>query len=236
MLNQRDPASSPARAIHWSRSRAAAPLLTAARAASRPAAKASSKLAGAGDAVARGERAGGVGQDGVEDRAGLACDDGTDNLRVVAGVPAGQVAGPRAAEPEPGGVEGSLADAFPAGGPEVGGVGGGDLVDPVVAAHDECGGSALGEHGGQDRGEGEAGAADQGGAGAGWVGQRGQVVDRGRDAEGTADGGCVAEAAMVVGGEGEADSDLVDAPGDLGGGEVERDAEGFEDVGGPALA
>ena len=41
---------------------------------------------------------------------------------------------------------------------------------------------------------------------------------------------------MVAGGEGEADADLVDAPGDLVGVWVQRDAEGFEDVGGPSLA
>ena len=70
----------------------------------------------AGRAAAGGERSGGVGQDGVEGRAGLAADDGADDLGVVGGV-AGQVAGPGTAEPEPGGVEGSLADAFPAGGP-----------------------------------------------------------------------------------------------------------------------
>lgn len=105
-----------------------------------------------------------------------------------------------------------------------------------MPAHDEGGGAAPGEHGGQDRGHCEAGAADQGGAGAGGVGQRGQVVDRGRDAEGAPDGRGVPQAVMVVRGEGEPDAGLGDAPGDLGGVQVQGDAERLDDVGGPALA
>ena len=46
-------------------------------------------------------------------------------------------------------------------------------------------------------------------AGAGGVGQRGHVVDRGRDAEGASDGCCVPKAVIVVRGEGEADADAV---------------------------
>jgi hypothetical protein len=90
---------------------------------------------------------------GVEDGTGLAFSDGADDLGVVGGVPAGQVAGPGAPQPEPGGVEGRLVDAFGRCGPQVGGGGGGDLVQPVVPAHDEGGGAAPGEYGGQDRGE-----------------------------------------------------------------------------------
>jgi hypothetical protein len=41
---------------------------------------------------------------------------------------------------------------------------------------------------------------------------------------------------MVVRGEGEADADLGDAPGNLSGAEVQRDAQCLDDVGGPALA
>ena len=53
----------------------------------------------AGCAAAGGERSGGVGQDGVEGRAGLAADDGADDLGVVGGVAAGQVAAPGTAKP-----------------------------------------------------------------------------------------------------------------------------------------
>ena len=160
------------RAIHWSRSLAAAPAADSGSRFIQAGREGVVEISCASRAVTRGERAGGVGQDRVEGGAGLACGDGADDLGVVWGVPAGQVAGPGSPQPEPGGVEGHLADAVPAGGPHAGRAGGGDLVQPVVAAHDEGGGAALGEHGGQDRGESEAGAADQGGSGAGGVGQR----------------------------------------------------------------
>jgi hypothetical protein len=64
-------------------------------------------------AVARRERAAGVGQDCVEGGAGFAFGDGADDLGVVGGVPAGQIARAGAPQPEPGGVEDGLADAFP---------------------------------------------------------------------------------------------------------------------------
>ncbi len=187
------------------------------------------------EAAARGQSAGGVGEDGVARRTPFTSEDAVDSGGVVVGVAAAKAVGCGTVQPEIGRVQGAFAHTVLGGDPHAGGGGGGDLIEPVVAADHQGAGPAVGENLSQHRGEGAVGTADEGGPGAGGVGQRGQVVDGGGDAEGLADRDGVAQSVVEARGEGEADPDVVHAPGHGVGGEVQGQAQGFEDVGAAGL-
>ncbi|MCL3998750.1 hypothetical protein M4438_35505, partial [Streptomyces lavenduligriseus] len=100
------------------------------------------------DTTVGGDRSGGVGQDRIAGRAVLSTKDTVDGRGVVGGIAAAQPLRARAGQAVAGGVQSAGGDAVRAGGPDGGGRGGGDLVEAVVAAHDEGPGAAVGEDGG----------------------------------------------------------------------------------------
>lgn len=186
-------------------------------------------------APVRGQGTGGVGEDGVAGRAPFPSQNAVNSGSVVAGVAAAKTLGRCTRQAEVGGIQGDFAYATAGGDPHAGGCGGGDLIEPVVAAHHQSTGFTVGENLGQYRSQCAVGTADEGGPGAGGVGQRGQVVDGGGHPEGLADRDGVPQPVVEARGEGEADPDIVHAPRHGVGGEVQGQAQSLKDIGAAGL-
>ena len=177
-----------------------------------PAASRSSGVAGLGG-VHRQRRAG-VEHHGVAHRAGLAGHQAAYDLGVVGGVAAAQTLGRAAAEAEPVGVHGELPDLPAVDRPDLGGRGGGQLVEPVVAAEHPRVDAAAREHAGHQRRHPVVGAADRLRLGLGRVGERAEQVERGGDAQLAPGDRRVPHRGVERGGEAEGDAGLLAHPGD----------------------
>ena len=185
------------------------------------------------------ERRAGVEQDDVEVRARGAVEDLAHVAGVLGGVAAAQVVERRAAQAELLGrdlvvhVEALPGEHLDDGG----GAGRRDLVEPVVAVHDQVAVVAHQPHRlGDALDVARVGDADELVSGAGRVGQRSDEVERRRHADLAAHRRHVLHGEVVARREHEADARLGDAAAHLGRGDVDGDAQRLEHVGAAALA
>ena len=186
-----------------------------------------------GGAAGEEEGGGGVDEDDVTMRSTMAAEDGIGDFNVVF-LAFRQEAGKDGAwDAEVGGGPEVMADAVFEGFKDDGGAGGADFVEAVEAVDDQCaaGATEFAEGFGHDAGGLFGGCADELEVGAGGVGEGAQEVEDGSHFEFDTRLPGVAHGGMVGGCEEEADADFANGAGTIGGGDVDVDAEGFEQIG-----
>jgi len=176
------------------------------------------------------DRARGVEHDRVAHRA-LGAGQHRAGLRGVGdGIPALQVLDLGAREPKTGGIEFQLVHRSGLHPPDGAGRGGGQLVEAVVAVHHQHAGLPRGEHSRHHLGEIGECTADQPGPWPPRIGKRPKQIEDRRHADLPPNRRCVPIRRVKLRCEAEADSDLGNAARDIGGVQVDADAESFQGV------
>ncbi|MCU1226934.1 MAG: hypothetical protein JWQ42_5027 [Edaphobacter sp.] len=186
---------------------------------------------------------GGIEQDDVAAGAAFACEDGGEDGRVGVGVASDEGFDGGAFEAGVLGREGAEGDDAVVDLGEVGWAADGDLVEGADGAIGSFGGSVDDEgvagaeegHGFGDEGNG-VGRVDSHDlrGGSGGVGEGAEEVEDGPDAEGSANGHDGLHGLVQTGGVEEGKAMVAEGGGGFDGGDVNGDAEGFENVGGAA--
>ena len=161
----------------------------------------------------------------------LAVEQAAHHLGVVGGVASAQGVGRRGGDPQGGRVDRRLGDLAVVDGPHRRGRGGGELVEPVVAAEDPGVHAPGREDSRHHRGHPAVGAADRLRGRPHRVRQRPEEVEDRADAELAPRDRGVPHRGVERRREAEGDAGLLGQRGDPVGREVQPDAEGLEDVG-----
>ena len=169
--------------------------------------------------------AGGVEHDGVANRTLDAGQNRARLRRVGLGVAADQLVEVRAGEAESGGIKSQPVHRACLHSPDRARGGGGQLVEPVVAVHDQHAGATRGEHPRHHLGEVGERAANQARPRPGRISQRPKQIEYGGHPEFTTHRGCLPEGRMEKRREAEPDPDLGEAARDLFGSEVDAHPE-----------
>ena len=177
------------------------------------------------------DRAGGVEHDGIPHRALGAGQHRTRLGRVGLRVATEQLVELGAGEAESGGIERQLVHRAGLHPPDRARGGGGQLVETVVAVHDEHAGPARGEHARHHLGEVGERAADQPRPRPSRIGKRPKEIEHRRHPDLAAHRGRVPVGRMEQRREAEPDPDLGEAARDLLGSEVDAHPERLERVG-----